>query len=165
MCASLFNYLKNSSLIRAAGLVRVIKGSHEGAFGALRWSQAGTRCTSPEEVEMIETIVDMDEKWDKTLATKAEWLKVPELPLGSRRGDYVRIMTVAARKGMNLEEVRYPEDIPKILGDQWDVEEQEPPSPPRGTQVSPPKYIFFLPAVFSLLLRSLRPPSRRCLVE
>lgn len=49
------------------------------------YTAAGTRCTSKEEVEFIETAADMEEKWEKILEEKKEFLWKPEQPPGLDR--------------------------------------------------------------------------------
>ena len=56
---------------------------HAQAQGA--YTNAGTWVPNKEEADMVEAIVDRDERWERSLAGKEEWLKRPLQPPGLLR--------------------------------------------------------------------------------
>jgi acetyl-CoA carboxylase carboxyl transferase subunit alpha len=60
-------------------------GDREGAKEALAkapgaHTKAGTYAPTSDDAEFLEMLTDMDEKWQKTLASKQDWVMKPDMP-------------------------------------------------------------------------------------
>jgi acetyl-CoA carboxylase carboxyl transferase subunit alpha len=60
-------------------------------------TKAGTPCRTPEEAELVEIYADADEKWDKLVADKGNWVLRPEQPEGLSRSGVLELAAAAVQ--------------------------------------------------------------------